>query len=445
MSSILDLARQAMTPDIVRSVGSFIGESPAATGKGFASAMPSVLAGVIDMGSTPSGAERVQSMISDGSYGSSTLSGLGSLLGGGSATAGVLRSGGHLLSSLFGSRESEVTDAVARSSDMSSASASKLLALAAPIVMAILGREIGTRGLDRSGLMSLLAGERSSVASLLPAGLAGILGYRTPTVPSTGLPERERVRTEPVVTSTTRHLDEPIVRERARSGWGWWPAVAAGLAALALVFFATRYQAPKVAVTDQTVPSAAPREITTAPVPTPPLATAPAPSVPEPSVPAPSASVATAPEPAAPAPAVETPKVEEKSFLTQFTAYLSDTSDTTVPKRFVFDDLNFETGTATLTTASQATVDELASLLKAHPDVRVTLEGHTDSTGNAAANKKLSQDRAAAVKAKLVEQGGLAPDRIRTAGYGEERPLASNDSEEGRARNRRTELVVTKR
>jgi K(+)-stimulated pyrophosphate-energized sodium pump len=155
--------------------------------------------------------------------------------------------------------------------------------------------------------------------------------------------------------------------------------------------------------------------------------------------------VATAPEPAAPAPAVETPKVEEKSFLTQFTAYLSDTSDTTVPKRFVFDDLNFETGTATLTTASQATVDELASLLKAHPDVRVTLEGHTDSTGNAAANKKLSQDRAAAVKAKLVEQGGLAPDRIRTAGYGEERPLASNDSEEGRARNRRTELVVTKR
>jgi outer membrane protein OmpA-like peptidoglycan-associated protein len=436
MSSILDLARQAMTPDIVRNVGSFIGESPAAAGKGFASAMPSVLAGIVDMGSTPSGAERVQSMISDGGFGSSTLGSLGSLLGGGSATAGLLRSGGHLLSSLFGSKESEVTDAVARSADMSSGSAGKLLALAAPIVMAVLGREIGTRGLDRTGLMNLLAGERSSVASLLPAGLAGILGYKTPTVPSTVIPERERIRTEPVVTAPTRHV-EPIVRERTTSGWGWWPAVAAGLAALALIFFATRPQAPKVAVTDQTVPSAAPREIT---VPTPPVATAPAPTVP-----VPSASVATTPEPTTPAPAAETPKVEEKSFLTQFTAYLADTSDTTLPKRFVFDDLNFETGTATLTPASQATVDELATILKANPGVQVTLEGHTDSTGNAAANRKLSQDRAAAVKAKLVGEGAIAPERIRTAGYGQERPLASNDSEDGRARNRRTELVVTKR
>jgi outer membrane protein OmpA-like peptidoglycan-associated protein len=438
MSSILDLARQAMTPDIVRNVGSFIGESPAAAGKGFASAMPSVLAGIVDMGSTPSGAERVQSMISDGGFGSSTLGSLGSLLGGGSATAGLLRSGGHLLSSLFGSRESDVTDAVARSADISSGSAGKLLALAAPIVMAVLGREIGTRGLDRSGLMNLLAGERASVASLLPAGLAGILGYKTPTVPSTVIPERERVRTEPVVTAPTRHV-EPVVRERTTSGWGWWPAVAAGLAALALVFFATRYQAPKVAVTDQTVPSAAPREIT---VPTPPVATAPAP----PAVSVPSASVATTPEPAAPAPAVETPKVEEKSsFLTQLTAYLADTSDTTLPKRFVFDDLNFETGTATLTPASQATVDELATILKANPGVQVTLEGHTDSTGNAAANRKLSQDRAAAVKAKLVDEGAIAPERIRTAGFGQERPLTSNDSEDGRARNRRTELVVTRR
>jgi outer membrane protein OmpA-like peptidoglycan-associated protein len=164
-----------------------------------------------------------------------------------------------------------------------------------------------------------------------------------------------------------------------------------------------------------------------------------------PTVPVPSASVATTPEPTTPAPAAETPKVEEKSFLTQFTAYLADTSDTTLPKRFVFDDLNFETGTATLTPASQATVDELATILKANPGVQVTLEGHTDSTGNAAANRKLSQDRAAAVKAKLVGEGAIAPERIRTAGYGQERPLASNDSEDGRARNRRTELVVTRR
>jgi OmpA-OmpF porin, OOP family len=429
MSSILDLARQAMTPEIMRSVGSLVGESPAATGKGFASAMPSVLAGVMDMASTPSGAERVQSLISDGGYGARTLGSLGSLLGGGNATAGMLRSGGRLLSSLFGSKEGDVTDAVARSADMPSSSASKLLALAAPIIMSVLGREITTRGLNTSGLVNLLAGERSSVAALLPTGLASILGYKTPTVVSGVTPERERIRTEPAA-PVYRDVSGPIVRERPAGTWRWWPAVAAGLAALALIFFATRHQAPPtVAVTDPTVPSAAPRELTTQ------VPTATAPSVPAP----------TETTPAVPTPTVEKPEVQEGSFLQKFTAFLTDTSEGGVPKRFVFDDLNFETGTATLTSASQATVDELVIILKAHPDVKVTLEGHTDSQGDAAANKRLSQARAAAIKARLVEQGALTPDRIRTAGYGGERPVAPNDSEDGRARNRRTELVVTSR
>ena len=68
------------------------------------------------------------------------------------------------------------------------------------------------------------------------------------------------------------------------------------------------------------------------------------------------------------------------SFLQSFTAFLADKTDTSLPKRFVFDDLNFEMGTATLTPPSQATVDQLASVLKAYPGVRVTLEGHTEIT-----------------------------------------------------------------
>ena len=74
----------------------------------------------------------------------------------------------------------------------------------------------------------------------------------------------------------------------------------------------------------------------------------------------------------------------------------------------------------------------------------VILEGYTDSTGDAAANKKLSLDRAAAVKSLLVAGGG-ADSRITTAGFGLENPIASNDTEEGRAKNRRLELPVEKR
>jgi outer membrane protein OmpA-like peptidoglycan-associated protein len=119
-------------------------------------------------------------------------------------------------------------------------------------------------------------------------------------------------------------------------------------------------------------------------------------------------------------------------------------TDTTVPRRFVFDNLHFETGTTQLTSGSRITVESLAAILKAYPAVAVQLEGHTDNTGDPAANQKLSLDRANAVKALLVERG-TADSRISTAGLGQDKPVASNDTEAGRARNRRIELVVEKR
>ena len=117
---------------------------------------------------------------------------------------------------------------------------------------------------------------------------------------------------------------------------------------------------------------------------------------------------------------------------------------TTVPKRFVFDNLNFETASTQLTSNSIPTVDSLVMIMKAYPNVAVRLEGHTDNTGDAAANKKLSFDRAVVVK-EIMVKGGIADARIDIDGYGQEKPVAPNETEEGRAKNRRTELVVAKR
>ena len=136
--------------------------------------------------------------------------------------------------------------------------------------------------------------------------------------------------------------------------------------------------------------------------------------------------------------------VPEGSFNYSLNQWLAGTTDTAVPKRFVFDNLNFETGSTQLTPDSVPTVESLVVILKAYPNVAVSLEGHTDNTGDAGANKKLSLDRAVAVKGIMVK-GGIAEARIGTDGYGEEKPIASNDTEEGRAKNRRTELVVAKR
>jgi len=136
--------------------------------------------------------------------------------------------------------------------------------------------------------------------------------------------------------------------------------------------------------------------------------------------------------------------VPEGAFNFSLATWLASTSDTTVPKRFVFDNLNFESSSTALTPESRPTVDSLAAILKAYPAVSVDLEGYTDSTGDPAANKKLSLDRAAAVK-NLQVAGGVADSRVTTTGYGPENPIASNDTEDGRAKNRRLELVVGKR
>ncbi|HVI85061.1 MAG TPA: OmpA family protein [bacterium] len=72
------------------------------------------------------------------------------------------------------------------------------------------------------------------------------------------------------------------------------------------------------------------------------------------------------------------------------------------------------------------------------------MDGYTDNTGDAAANKKLSLDRANAVK-DLLMKGGVEESRMTTQGFGQDNPIASNDTEEGKAKNRRLELVVEKR
>jgi outer membrane protein OmpA-like peptidoglycan-associated protein len=103
--------------------------------------------------------------------------------------------------------------------------------------------------------------------------------------------------------------------------------------------------------------------------------------------------------------------------------------------------VTFENNSATLTPQGQAVVVNIANILKAHPTVKIRIEGHTDSRGAAAANLKLSQLRALAVLNALKAQG-IAADRILAAGFGESRPKVPDTSDANRAINRRVELIV---
>ncbi len=90
---------------------------------------------------------------------------------------------------------------------------------------------------------------------------------------------------------------------------------------------------------------------------------------------------------------------------------------------------------------STPTLKEVSDMLTAHPELRISIEGHTDSDGDDASNLDLSKRRAAAVKAFLVGTYGIAADRLQTQGFGETKPVGDNGTLEGKAQNRRVELV----
>lgn len=100
----------------------------------------------------------------------------------------------------------------------------------------------------------------------------------------------------------------------------------------------------------------------------------------------------------------------------------------------------FDTGKASIKPQSQALLQEVRALLTQDPQLRLSIVGHTDNVGNAKANAELSTRRAEAVVTHLVSQG-IAPQRLKSAGKGDTAPVADNRTEEGRARNRRVELI----
>ena len=102
--------------------------------------------------------------------------------------------------------------------------------------------------------------------------------------------------------------------------------------------------------------------------------------------------------------------------------------------------INFDSGKAIIKEDSKPIIEEMVKLLKDTPDLAVEIQGHTDNTGDARADQVLSEQRATAVKNALTAQG-IAAGRLTAKGYGLTKPVADNSTDEGRAKNRRVELV----
>ncbi len=131
--------------------------------------------------------------------------------------------------------------------------------------------------------------------------------------------------------------------------------------------------------------------------------------------------------------------VSEREAMKQEVA-VNELADKLEKDGFVSLYVNFDTGKATIKPDSAKTLDDAAAALKAVPGMKVEVGGHTDNVGTPEANQKLSQERAQSVMAALVGRG-IKADRMTAKGYGQTTPVADNRTEEGRAKNRRVELV----
>jgi outer membrane protein OmpA-like peptidoglycan-associated protein len=112
----------------------------------------------------------------------------------------------------------------------------------------------------------------------------------------------------------------------------------------------------------------------------------------------------------------------------------------------VNDTIHFELDSATIREDSYELLEEIARVINNHPEVlSISIEGHTDSIGEAAYNQRLSERRAASVMRFLVERGNVDAERLKSKGFGLENPIADNATREGRAQNRRVEFRILER
>lgn len=433
--NLIEMAKSLLTSDVVRSIASHLGEDPEQIEKAAGAGIPALLAGLLQTISSSEGASRLGDLLKHDPPELTEVGGLESVLGNlASALSGptaqkLISYGQILLTAVFGSRLTPVLDEICKASGIKPGSAASLLATLAPLVIGLLKKEAHTEDFSAPGLVELLLSQKELLAKFIPPGLLSALGIKN------------LAELGPMADS----LKSAVGALPRTQGASWLPlAAAAALLALAaggyFYFFGGRAgptqeigAAANPAVIARDLPRSAARAI--------------------------AKSVADADKDAKPLtkdgkPLVETAsklvtlslpgdaklEVPGDSCISAVVAFLSDGAKSE-PKSFIADGMAFDGPTAKLTADSTASIDKLATVLKAYGSAKVTIEVHTDNAGDAAATKKSAQDQATALKDALVK-AGVPAERITAVGVGPDRPIASNDSEDGRAKNRRIELLI---
>ena len=395
--NLVDKVKGVLSPDMIRSFGIQLGESPEATQRGLNSAIPAVMGGFARKASSDPSGVGVERILTEGPREGEKLEDLPSMIASRVRTDALIGKSQGMLGGLFGDRLPSAVDEVASSSGVGAKSAGKILAVAAPLVGAVVRREAGARHLDAGGVATMLAEQKGAVVSELGGGgVASIFGAGDWTE------SEARNAVQPSFGERAAHRVIPEGKPGRSMGL---PILLGALILLGLLYLFARRSEP-IATTPESVPQA---------------------ETPRVAIPSPPTMAFGGP----------------RSALTELKLFFDDPTQTP-PRRILLEGLTFEHDSNRISPVGMSMLGEAAAVLQAHPGANVRVDGYTDDSGNPEYNNALSTERANSVRDALVRDG-VNPQRISVVGNGSANPVSSNDTEEGRAANRRIELVIINR